>query len=100
MARLNSAGRCNAITDHTGSLARPSAVRRKRVYIVLQVLGGRRVPPEHEVRVGSQTGHVVAATGDHVLVRRLGEQLLDLLDQALPGLAGNRSRTRKTDHMV
>ncbi len=30
---LNSAGRCSAITDQTGSLARPSRVRRNRAYI-------------------------------------------------------------------
>ncbi len=30
---LNSAGRCSAITDQTGSLARPSPVRRNRAYI-------------------------------------------------------------------
>ena len=30
---LNSAGRCSAMADHAGSLARPSFVRRKRTYI-------------------------------------------------------------------
>ena len=29
---LNSAGRCSAIADQTGSSRRPSAVRRKRLY--------------------------------------------------------------------
>ena len=71
---LNSAGRCSAITDQTGSLARPSRVAAEPRVHLLQVVGGRRDPPEHVVGVGAQALHVVAAAGHGALARRLLEQ--------------------------
>ena len=59
-----------------------------RVHL-LQVVGGRRDPPEHVVRVRPQALQVVAAAGDDALARRLLAQLADLGGQAArPGGSG------------
>ena len=97
---LNSAGRCSAICDHTGSRRRPNDVRRKRVVGGLQLLGVGGVPPDHEVGVGAQPADVVEAADDHVL---LGEHLEERLDVGGLGRAvasPRTSRSLKTDHIV
>ena len=74
---LNSAGRCSASCDQTGSRRRPNAVdgtgRRPPA-----VLGCRGVPPDHHVGVGPQPRDVVDTTNHDVLLGELVEQLLDL----------------------
>ena len=45
---------------------------------VLQVVGRRRVHPQHDVGVGAQRGHVVPATDHDVLGRELLDELVDL----------------------
>ena len=60
---LNSAGRCSAICDHTGSSRRAERRTAEAVVGVLQLVGGRRVPPDHQVGVGAQAGRRRRARG-------------------------------------
>ena len=76
---LNSAGRCSASCDQTGSRLRPEAGAAQRVVGVLQGLRGRRVPPDHQVGVGAQPGHVVPAADHEVVV--LGRAPVDRLQR-------------------
>ena len=57
MRRLNSAGRCSAIWDQTGSRWRPRPSA-EAVVGLLQVVADC-VPPDHDVGVGAQSAHVV-----------------------------------------
>src|ERR671912_1992423 len=56
----------------------PVCRAQERVVCLLERLDGLGVPPDHDVRVGPQTGDVVRAADDDVAGREVGEQLLDL----------------------
>ena len=60
---LNSAGRCSAICDHTGVERAAERGAAEPVVGLLQVVGGSRVPPDHQVGVGAQPGDVVRCRG-------------------------------------
>ena len=66
---------------------------------LLQVIRARRMPPDHEVGIGSQTRHVIRAADDDVLGRQLLGELLDLIGDCGP-ILGSAPLTRKTDHIV
>jgi EmrB/QacA subfamily drug resistance transporter len=77
---------CHGRPDRLAGPAQAGAAE-PRVHL-LQVIWGRRDPPEHVVRVGAQPLHVVAAAGDHFLARRLLAQFADLCRQAGPATLG------------
>ena len=99
---LNSAGRCSATCDHTGSRRRPKRRAPQRVVGVLQLLDGLGVPPDHQVGVGAQAAQVVEPADDDVVGLELGEQLLDLarLGVAVGVLAQHVAQAEHRPHRV
>ena len=75
---LNSAGRCSATCDQTGSRRRPKRGAAQLLVGVLELLDLLGVPPDHHVGVGTQAAQVVDAADDDVVGLELGDQLLDL----------------------
>ena len=75
---LNSAGRCSAICDQTGSRRRAEGRPAEGVVGRLEHLAVLGVPPHHQVGVGAQAADVVDPAHDDVLLGLRGEQRLDL----------------------
>ena len=89
--RLNSAGRCSAICDQTGSRCRPSVGAAQPGVGLLQRLGRLGVPPHHDVGVGPQAGDVVDPADDDVLAREFVEQGARLVGRRGPLVVGERA---------
>ena len=95
---LNSAGRCSAICDQTGVEPAPERRTTEAVVGVLQLVGGRRVPPDHQVGVGAQAGDVVDAA-DRRRRRRPSSANSFSTSAASAGAVGRRRATsREPEH--
>ena len=93
---LNSAG---PVQRHLRPDRREAATERRtpeRVVGALELLGGLGVPPDHDVGVGAQAGHVVRPAHHHVVGGELLEQRLDLL--GLGGAVGVAEQVLEAEH--